>query len=259
MAMGARRIRPGSLQAEALGQGFSEQTRISEKEFFEIEDKEVQKYAFYNHLVKTSHAKIWKVDDENKVGYYVADTSIRINLQGTFYKHSNLREWIVYDKSTRKAKLSSNHRTVFPYMMEDVFSYPEIINSFQVKPSATLCKKIIEGKISTLRDILAYARSYTLKNKNLSIETIYRYYLQGGHYVLNLIEDPENVEDISSIMKDAPPGLVTLRPFKIKANEVGKATGKWIEWYSTQSEKYDSLFGSGDGELRCKNGIDSSF
>ena len=222
--------------------------RLSEDDFLKLEDKDLMKYIFFRGTVTDKgRTTIKKIDNEEKVGFYVIDNSLKMNLQGVFYKHQGLREWIVYDKSTKKVKISRATNQLRVIFIEEYFKHDGLVRKFIPRLTPTFCKRVVEGKISTLRDIMIYHRSYTLRRKELSTETILKFMLAGYSSFLNVIEDPDNLTDMSSLSR-INSMVATMKPFKFKASEIGEVNGRFSKWCKEQSEKFNTLRGSGNGE-----------
>ena len=73
--------------------------------FFQIEDEELKKFAFVSGFVRDKRY-IKKVDNDEKIGYYYISQVVKKNNSNAFYIKSNLTEWIVYNKKTKKVKIS---------------------------------------------------------------------------------------------------------------------------------------------------------
>ena len=212
---------------------------MSMDEFIKLEDKDLQHFLFNTRRVVRSRSEIKSSEDDDKKGWYMVHATIRRNNQGTMYKHSTIKEYIVYDKKTKKGRVSPVHRGLLLTFLKEYFRYPELImDNFIWKITPTLCKKIVEGKIHTIEDIIKYHRSYTIKNKSLDLATVYRFSLWKQFPLLNVIEDPENatLEKLQSTNID----LYNM-PFKFKMDEIPKLGAKYDRWTKEQNKKYDSL------------------
>lgn len=215
-------------------------------EFLELEDKQLQKYIFFHYgLSDNLYSK--KIDNEEKIGYYKICDTIKVSNTGTFYKKSELLQWMVYNKKTKKVKISKSRMDVFNDLCKEKYfkSDIELMKPFFRYPTPTFCKKIIEGKINSIRDILSYHRSYTLRNKNLSLDNIYIFMLAERVNLLPLIEDPESIESIKDLSEvNVDSRILALHEFKCKLQDVSKLQERYDKWNSEQSKKYDSLYGS---------------
>lgn len=216
---------------------------FSIEEFLSIEDKELQRFIWGNHGINVRTKKI-RVDNEKKLGFYMVEQRINKNQAGVFYCKSRLLLWIVYNKETRKCTTNAlNTGDLFRDFMDYHFRYPEVMMKFIVKPTATLCKRIVEGKIRTLRDLMNYHGSFTLRNKKLFPETIFKYIMNGNFQLLTIFEDPNSIPSDVSV-----PEHIIRTGRKIKDMET--LNSDYEQWYKEQSEKYDRQFGSRDAEVR---------
>lgn len=232
--------------------------RMDIDDFLAIEDEELKKYIYLNRRIG-KRTKKQKVDSEEKVAYYEFDVDIRINSAGKFYKHTVLMNWIVYNKSSKKVKVSRNaYNSCFNDLLGDYFQDVNYTKLFVRGCSATLCKRIIEGKMKTVRDFMQYQKSYYVKRKEVSVEDVYRFYIRQSADLLHIIEDPENVtnEMLSKIengeLNMINPEIRRGKVFKFKSTDLTKVNELYEEWTRKQSEKYASFIGQGakeDGDI----------
>lgn len=234
---------PGSF---ILSGTYALRRRMSIDEFLELEDKDLQKWIYMNQHPSPEDKDV-KVDNDKKIGYYRVNRGVRINQQGTFYKKSKLLQWIVYDKSTKKVKVSSDNRFVFKNLLKDYIKYPEIVDKFIINATPTICKKIIEGKINDVRSVMCYHKSYTLRSKSLEEETVYKFMANDLYRVITVFEDPNEVakkDNFKEKIKNLDINYLANKPFKIKWDEIDNVNERYGKWDKEQSEKYDSFIRS---------------
>ncbi len=228
--------------------------QITIDQFFSLEDEDLKKYIFAEGLVRSEN-KIEKVDNDEKIGYYQVSYQICMNTQNTFYRKSFLHQWIVYNKSTKKVKISNRYDTVKAVFFKEYMRATAlpIIEFFDRRLSPTLCKKIIEGSVKTLGDLISYSRSYIIRKKHLSLRTVYNFMLASSEEMLSVVENPEDVEDLSDIeLTDHHRSICRSGAFTFKLKE--DTNGKYEQWLSREGKKFDKLFRSGDGEVGDKDG-----
>lgn len=224
---------------------------ISIAEFMALEDKDLKKYLFAEGMVRMPFEERVMIDDDDKKAWYIFEKALRVNNQGTFYKNSKIREYIVYDKKTKKVRISAGCKEIFQAFLNYHFTETELFQKFILRATKTLCKKIVEGKINTLMDLMAYHRSYTVKNKSLSLETIFKFASCKSLSMLHVVEDPENLET-SDQLKGIPWQIPNVKPFKFKIEEIPELNNKLNEWNNKQGEVYDTflrLRASEDGNI----------
>lgn len=207
------------------------------KEFLEIEDKDLQKYIFKVRSYITS-STVKKIDDDKKVGWFYIHENLKQNSSGKFYRVTKINEYIVYDKVTKKGRFSTSTISVLPKFLDYYFRFPEVMMKFIPKLTSTLIKKIVEGKICTLADLINYHRSYTFRDKNLSIKTIYRCMFNGYKDILSIFEDPNEVDWNSFKYDTLYSELLSCRPFKIRSTDkIDDIRRRYEDWNTIQSKK----------------------
>lgn len=215
-------------------------------DFFAIKDRDLQSYIYSLKGGLYDEQIAYKIETDEKIGYYYKTNGIARNTAGVFYKKSTLEEWIVYNKLTKKAKVSNkitNLRLRFlsDHLRGDTY---HIISKLIGRLSATLCKKMIEGKIQTLGDLVAYHRSYTIRKKDVPLETILRFMVTDREQWLHLIEDPEKVETIKQLSEiTSNSNISSSMPFKFKVEDtdIKKLEEKYEKWVNEQDRKYAAL------------------
>lgn len=224
--------------------------------FFQIEDEELKKFAFVSGFVRDKRY-IKKVDNDEKIGYYYISQVVKKNNSNAFYIKSNLTEWIVYNKKTKKVKISPKNDYVVDCLKQERFSKSNIwlIERFIRKFTPTLCKKIIEGKITKIADLVSYNKSYVIRKKDLSLQTVYNFMLTRKEYLLHNIEDPENLDSLASLdISEVENRQLNDCGFKYKISEIDGINKKYDEWYSRKSKEYDTFLRSRDGNVGDTDG-----
>lgn len=218
-------------------------------EFLEIEDKDVQKYIYStNQYKERNYVKVH--EDDEKIAYYLVNERVAINQVGTFYKKNILVQWISYLKSTKKVKMSKDVSSVFSLLQEHRLKYVPLVKIFTNRPTATLCKKMIEGKIETIQDILKYTRSYSLRMKDLDLNVLYKYTVCNDIMALKLLNDPENLSEVSDFdkLRDINHMVYTVTPFKFNVDEIPKINERYDRWCETQSARLAEIERSRDAK-----------
>lgn len=224
--------------------GFSHNDRhLPMEEFLAIEDNDIQKYIFVTNGVHTQCGEVKIIDNDKKVAWYDITKKLKINTSGKFYIKSTISQWIVYDKLTKKSKVSANVEGLYLKFLSKYFTSPEIIAKFtNGNVSKTLVKKIIEGKIKSVGDLIGYHKSYTLKRKDINDEIILKAINHAYRGLLHCVEDPNNLKDEDIIKLGTIEGLISYgKLFKIKVEDLDKSKEKYDRWISEQSERYDSF------------------
>lgn len=215
------------------------------KEFFAIKDKERQKWLLLEAHVRRPEGEQKIIDNDEKIGFYYIIHDVGVNSSGTPYPKSVMNSWVVYNKKTKKVKISSDTTTIYKMILEKYTNFPDLFAGILFrKPTATFYKRLIEGKIETVADYMQYIRSYTLRGVKVSDVTLLRYANHGLIYHLPVIENPDeaNLEDVSRIPRD----IVNNKLFKIK--DVKNAEEEYKQWYFKNKELY-SVKGRGDAEF----------
>lgn len=220
-------------------------------DFLAIKDRDLQSYIYSRKRAVYDEQIAYKIENDEKIAYYCKTDGVARNTAGAFYKKSKLEEWIVYNKLTKKAKVSNKLNNLRSHFLNDYFRADtyQIISKLIGKLSATLCKKIVEGKIQTLGDLVAYHRSYTIRRKNVPLDSILRFMVTDREQWLHLIEDPENIEtmkQLSDITSNS--NISSCMPFKFKVQDtdINKLEEKYEKWIIEQGRKYAALERSRD-------------
>lgn len=211
-------------------------------EFLKIPDRGLQVW-IYNKGRISSEYVVKVIDNEEKLGFYAVEEQVRMNSKFTFYKHSTLSEWAVYNKKTKKAKvkiMGSNLRNKF---LEHFFNYPGVVRKFVPRISPTFVKMVVEGKIKTLRDVMKYHVSYTVRDKKVLPETALKFMLYDKLSWIGLLEDPNSVD-----MEQLLEGIVRMGR-KLKTEEISEQHRLYEEWDKEQNQKYDTLYGKGNERI----------
>ena len=192
-----------------------------------------------------------RVDDEEKLGYFLIHDTLKVNPKGIIFRNSKVTEYIVYDKATGKVRISGSSTRVFAMLVREYFYFPNIFLEMPIKATPTLCKKIIEGTISTLRDFLMYVRSYVVRNKRLDLRVVDKFAVAGKLKYLPFVEDPENYQ-IDSCLPF--PRLTYEVGLSFKIEEVGEYEKRCGSWVAMQSLKVGELLGRRPWEISNGDG-----
>ena len=212
---------------------------ISQSQLLSVKDKDLRRYLYVTGSFNRCETEYFKIDNSEKVGYYYKTNSLRINKSGTPYKVSNLCEWIVYDKSSKKVKVSKNNENVlYQVCLERDLNF-KVIKTLVPRRSSTFIKKLLEGKIKTLIDIAKYHRSYSLKDKTLSLSNILKFACISGVYYLQFIKDPENLNacNYMEVFKLSHDYIQAGLP-KVTIEECSKTQDMYGEWRREQDKRY---------------------
>lgn len=210
-------------------------------DFLAIEDKDLKSYIYTRKGGVYDQQISYKLNTEEKLGYYTKTEKVARNRVGAFYKMPKLDEWIVYNKATKKVKVSNNLNNLKRYFIDDYIrsDVQDIVRRFVGKLTPTLCKKMIEGKIQTLGDLISYHKSYTIRKKSISLETTLKFMVYNKDQWLHVLEDPENIQTVkqlSDITSNA--NIATSMPFKVKVEDAHKMEDMYEKWIKEQDTKY---------------------
>jgi hypothetical protein len=229
---------------------------ISIDAFLEIEDVELQRYILSTQMMN-SEFKAWSVNTDEKIGFYRTQVDIKLNTTGTPYRKSKLLEWIVYDKISKKVKMSTKTDYTYDYFLKHHFVETEIIkDALNGSLTKTFVKRVIEGKISTLRDVMQYHKSFTLKRKDVSLETIFKFTNRNARHLLTVLETPDDLGDYSmeDVIENVDGRIAQGKLFMIKTEDLGRVKEKHEQWIIEQNKKYDILTRDGDAKSGSLSG-----
>lgn len=231
--------------------------QLSIDELLQVEDKDLQKYLVMTHMADSHRTIFRNVNNDEKIAFYEIERIVKFGNTGSVYCTNKLIYWIIYDKKTKKLRMKAPKDPKSSFVrsfLEQYFSSTTLLTQMFYSFTATLCKRIITGKINSIEDVLKYHRSYTIRNKNISLDSIYDAFVTGKWYLLNVVEDPENIDWYGDIKLDSR--ISEYKIFKFKAHDISEAAnGRFLRWIDEQSRKLDSLPGYGDAET----GVISSF
>lgn len=222
---------------------------VSISEFLTLPE-DLKNFAYSSDLVKGEDV-IRKIDNTEKIGYYRVTTRIVRGASNCFYRKSSLHQWIVYNRKTKKGKISSTYDTVFSYMMNDLYykSDRELIMKFLRKPTGTLCKKILTGKMTSIGDFVAYYRSYVLRRKDLSVKDVFNFMIHGNERLLHIVENPQDLETLNQITDvDLRADMIATRSVTCRIEDLTTLNKKYDEWTISKGDEYDSFLRQRDGE-----------
>jgi len=129
---------------------------LSFDQFLKIEDEELKRY-LYSRGSYTQKSETRVYENDQKIGFYNTSKQIKRNTSGKFYVKDTLHEWIVYEKSSGKIKMSSSSNAhIKEFFMNYYFKNDRIISMFfpPWRITKSFIKRVIEDKINTTEDIL---------------------------------------------------------------------------------------------------------
>jgi hypothetical protein len=148
-----------------------------------------------------------------------------------------------------------SNKSVFSYMLKQYFHHEQLLQRFISKATVTLVRKIIEGKLNTVADALSYRRSYVLRNKSLSLKDLYDYTLQGREWILEIVEDVENLDDdLINILYEFRNHLYGKR---LKAAELKPLKENYAGWLKKQGESFIAFLRQRDAKPGTESGTES--
>lgn len=223
---------------------------LTQAQLLGLKDKDLQKFLYISGKYSYQEHETVRIDNEEKLGYYHRTFSVCMNHSGTFYRQSKLGEWLVYNKRTKKVNVSKSNCMVFDALINDKLGVsPGFIMYFVSRATPTLCKKIIEGKLNTVGDIMRYHRSYTVRDKNTSLEGVMKFAVRHKVNCIHMFEDPENAEDDHFFQLAMTPHEYMMSGFgKIKMEDIVNLRSRYAQWRKEQVEKYVIVKGSGNAE-----------
>lgn len=149
----------------------------------------------YSLVRKDEYYRI--VNNDEKIGFYKFKRNLGRNQKGKWFVKSTLDNWMVYNHKTKK--ISYKDYYFYDRALEYFNIDYEYIKLFNVKPSKTFIKKVFQGKMNTIRDILQYEKSYVIKNKKLTLEQVGRICLINLQYTMYKMKNPEDISDKTDV------------------------------------------------------------
>jgi hypothetical protein len=144
-------------------------TRVySWDEFFKL-DFEKQKYIFTQGQINKESVETKSVDNDDIFALYLNKSTL-VFLNTHFFVKRTSVAYIVYDKTTKKVRSNAKKNYEISNKFLKYFFNNSIIIHQVVIPqmmSNTFIKKVIEGKISNIKDALKYFRSYVYRKKDI--------------------------------------------------------------------------------------------
>ena len=147
-------------------------SHYNHKGFLELSSIDAQKYIFYNGFVANNMSEIHIVDNDEIFAFFKNRYTL-LDKKTYFFRRCINEEFIIYDKTTRKVRISKK----ISYELQDKFSR-YFFKGQQTKCIVMKCitkgfiKKVIENKINTIEDIVKYYRSYILKQKSAQLSGV---------------------------------------------------------------------------------------
>jgi hypothetical protein len=216
---------------------------MSFEEFLKIEDEDLKKYLFSTKSIGLFKIETRFYENDKKIAFYNSSKQIKKNNSGKFYVKDTLNEWIVYEKSSGKIKMSSSNAHIKDFFMNYYFKSEKMISMFfpQWRITKSFIKRVIEDKINTTEDILKYIKSYIIKNKDISLDQVYRLCTNGikNYSIINVFKDPENLVFNENFFKnyDAVSELHSKGYFKIEVSNLPKVRKMVDDYEKRQGEK----------------------
>jgi len=137
-------------------------------EFFKL-DFEKQKYIFTNGHVHKESVETKSVDNDDIFALYLNKSTL-VFLNTHFFVKRTSVAYIVYDKTTKKVRSNAKKNyEISSKFLKYFFNNLIIIHQVVIPQmmSNTFIKKVIEGKISNIKDALKYFRSYVYRKKDI--------------------------------------------------------------------------------------------
>ncbi len=143
------------------------------KDFFE-RFEELAKVPFEEQVwllnvgkVKRMAGKVTIVSDAEIFGMFKNTYEVRSNRGKSHYIARKKDAYIVYDKKTNKVR-AGNPRVLKDHFLEFFYGKSSLIEEiFPEYPTTAILKRVIEGKIKTIGDLLNFEKTYSLRNKNI--------------------------------------------------------------------------------------------
>jgi hypothetical protein len=136
--------------------------------FFKL-DFEKQKYIFIQGQVYKENVGTKSVDNDDIFALYLNKSTL-VFLNTHFFVKRTSVAYIVYDKTTKKVRSNAKKNYEISRQFLNYFFNNSIIINQVVIPqmmSNTFMKRVIEGKISNIEDVLKYFRSYVYRKKDI--------------------------------------------------------------------------------------------
>lgn len=155
-------------------------------EFFKL-DFESQKYIFITGNINPLKVETNIVDNDEIFAMFLNSKKL-IFVNTHFFVKSKNSSYVVYDKVTKKVRSTLNKNyTLSETFLNYFFNNNLIISQLSIPQnmSKTFVKKVIENKISTIKDVFDYLRSYVYKKKNIPNQVLLNFSSMKG-YVLNV-------------------------------------------------------------------------
>ena len=175
---------------------------ITLSDFFKL-DYEDQYYCHSQHFVKFSEFKItFKRIENDECIYFFTEEKLVKHSRKAFYLKTEKNSCIYYNKITKKIFIKKP-KTILPFFLKHYFKYPDIVESIVLKGNIpkTFCKKVIDGKIVTLNDVVKFRAIYSLKDKSISSKALFNLYCIAPYKIgsignFDLFEDIQNCIDL---------------------------------------------------------------
>lgn len=226
------------------------QDYMTHQQFLKLEDKEFQRYLFIAHKISHVENEIFKIDNEEKLGFYSKANMLKMNGSGVIYPCKKLTSYIVYYKETKKVAISCPRSSELFRHFIKTFFISEKFGIFIPNLTKVLTKLIIQRKVRTLRDLMNYHRSYTFKNKSLTDREIIACTYFNCFYLIGCKNLEQLDKEKNFILQNKVPPHIVYVP-RVKATlDIGdidsydRALEEYKNWENEQHSKVKSLSAS---------------
>lgn len=202
-----------------------------------IEDEEMKKCI--KDRVYSNYGYMKYVDNEEKIGLYYITVSLSTNNYGKFYRRNKLESYIVYNRVTKKVAMG-NAENISDKFIDKYFYNPKVVNLFlRFKLTKTFVKKVLTGKIQTIRDIIYYHNTYVTSVK-CDEKAAALLLLRGENSIIRMVTDAEN-------LKGDEKASITLNSLyvKVKCSELDNIKTIQDEWKKAQTDRVNEFISRG--------------
>lgn len=158
------------------------------------------KIYLYYHTYSVEKNKFFYTYECNKDKFIISHNKITLHCrQGRFFKKNKVEAYIKYDKNT--GKVTTKNSNDLKSTVIELFFYEEMDLFFPKNMSPTFMKKVLEGKIKTIEDVLNYSKSYVYRNKKIPLDILYKLEVMNCRDRIPYIDNFELFDDIDNIKK----------------------------------------------------------
>lgn len=140
--------------------------------FFELGFEE-QKLLYMENKIQLDYPEIKKVDNDEIFAIYLHHKKLHFT-KTHFYVKSKSNHYIVYDKATKKVRSNAkSSHTLYSEFLRHFFNSGIMADLISIRNfNNTFIKKVIENKITNVKDILEYQKSYVFRKKSIPNEAL---------------------------------------------------------------------------------------